>query len=95
LQDINIILELNGKFLRLIDASNGNELISQRLNSVRQWSAGPDTDRSAWFSVLSLHIITVRGSNDSIVFLCELINYCTWVDKTLQEHVSQPRLKPD
>jgi len=50
LQDVDITLELKGKFLRLIDASKNSELVSQRLNVVRQWSVGPGTNRSTFIS---------------------------------------------
>lgn len=39
--DVDITLELSGKYLRLVDSSNDSELFSQRLHSVKQWSTGP------------------------------------------------------
>jgi len=63
LQDIDITLELSGKHLRLLEASNNRVLISQRLHSVRQWSAGTGANRSSLclpISPLKFHLYKFR-----------------------------------
>ena len=57
LQDVDMTLELSGKHVRLLDASNDRVLISQRLHSVRQWSAGTGANRFYLYLCSKLLII--------------------------------------
>lgn len=66
--DVDITLELSGKYLRLVDSSNGSQLFSQRLHSVKQWSTGPGKN--------SRHFAYVSPEPAGERFACHVFRCC-------------------
>lgn len=66
--DVDITLELSGKYLRLVDSSKDSELFSQRLHSLRQWSIGPGRN--------SRHFAFVSPEPAGERFACHVFRCC-------------------